>query len=299
MKLSVVVPSFNRSKSLMRLLESLSSQSAPASDWECVVVDNNCTDSTQKDFADMVASRSISNFRIICCAEQGLSAARNAGIDASTGDYIAFVDDDETVNEDFVKAYIDFFSDRGAFVAGGKVVAVYETARPSWMSKYLERMIANPVSFPSGTRRFPKDRVPAGGNMAFSRYTFTLHGMFRTELGRNGGKLLGGEENDMFRRIRNLGESLYYVPNAVIYHHIPESRLTGEYVDRLSFGVGQSKRLRTESRRELRALYDEESRKQIATRLLAFWYMATFRFGKASWLLRMRRGIVKGVHTAI
>lgn len=297
MKLSIVVATYNRAASLLRLLDSIAAMDAPRNDWECLVVNNNCTDSTEEDFKTFAAVHQDMNLRMVECSEQGLSAARNCGIKESKGEFIAFVDDDETVVPGFAGAYLRFFGESSAFVAGGSVEVVYESARPRWMSKYLEQMIANPIDLPADTRRFPRTMIPAGGNMAFNRHAFSLHGMFKTSLGRKGKSLIGGEETEMFSRIRTIGEGLYYVADARIFHHIPDSRLTAEYVDRLSFAVGQSKRLRTSSRRELEALYSEESKKQMATRLIALWMCLTFRADQAKWLMRMRKGIVRGVHT--
>ena len=131
--------------------------------------------------------------------------------------------------------------------------------------------------------------------MAFNREIFNLYGGFDTELGRRGEQLLGGEENDVFERIRNLGERVYYTPFAIAYHHIADRKLTPEYFDKLSYGVGVSKRLRAEKSGTERELYSDERKKRFYTFILAILYTLALQPKKASWLLRMRRGISKGV----
>ena len=179
--------------------------------------------------------------------------------------------------------------------AGGAVKACYESARPRWMSRFTEQMIANPLDLDIAVTIFPKSRVPAGGNMAFRREVFDRVGLFNPQLGRNGQSLVGGEENDLFARLRRNGEPLYFVPNAAIYHHIPDSKLTDEYFDRLSYNVGLSKRMRAEADGEAETLLKKERTKQLATYLLYLLYMLMLQPLKAKYLLRMRNGIYKGV----
>lgn len=295
-KLSIVVATYNRSQSLLRTLRSVVGQTAPAEQWECVVVNNNSTDDTEAVFADFARENPTFDLRMVTETKQGLSNARNCGIAASVGDYIAIVDDDETLEDSFVESYIEFFdSFPTAMAAGGAVKACYESARPRWMSRFTEQMIANPLDLDIAVTLFPQNRVPAGGNMAFRREVFDRVGLFNPQLGRNGKSLVGGEENDIFARLRRAGELLYFVPNAAIFHHIPDSKLTDDYFDRLSYNVGVSKRLRAEADGEVGKLLKSESRKQVATYLLYVLYMLVLQPLKAKYLLRMRNGIYKGV----
>lgn len=297
-KLSIVIATYNRAQSLLRTLSSVVLQTADAGLWECVVVDNNSTDDTQSLFADFAAQYNSFSLRMVNEPKQGLSNARNCGILTSEGEYIAIVDDDETLEESFVESYIDFFdSFPAAMAAGGAVKACYQSGRPKWMSHFTEQMIANPIDLDIAVTLFPKDRVPAGGNMAFRREVFDRVGLFNPRLGRNGQSLIGGEENDLFARLRRAGELLYFVPNAAIYHHIPDSKLTLDYFDRLSYNVGRSKRMRAEADGTVAQLLGSERKKQFATYILAALYVLAFQPLKAKYLLRMRRQIYRGTKT--
>ena len=292
-KLSLIIATYNRCQSLLRLLGSVVSQSAPKEQWECVVVNNNSSDSTVEDFARFASENEGFNLRLVTEVKQGLSNARNCGIEASVGQYIAIVDDDETIEQSFVESYIEFFdSFPQAMAAGGAVRAVFESGRPRWMSHYTERMIANTLDLDIAVTLFPKNRVPAGGNMAFRREVFDSVGVFNPQLGRNGASLMGGEENDLFARIRALGEPLYFVPNAAIDHYIPAEKTTDEYFDRLCYNIGLSKAMRTE---DLGGLIASERQKMVVTYILAALYALTFQLPKAQYLIRMRKGIYKGV----
>ena len=295
MELSIIISTYNNAASLMRTLDSIALQDADQNLWECVVVNNNSTDDTAERVTAFAKAHTDINILCVNEPQQGLSYARNRGIIESKGTFLVFIDDDETVNEGFVSAYLDLFHNHGAFVGSGALKVCYDSARPKWMSHYTEKMIANPLDLGKEIITITRTITPAGGNMAFNREVFNIYGNFDTNLGRKGSELFGGEENDLFDRIRDLGERIYYTPYAVAYHHIADSKLTAEYFDKLSYGVGVSKRLRAEKRGTEEELYRDERAKCRYTWILAILYALTFRLSKAKWLLRMRRGISKGV----
>ena len=279
----------------MRTLESVVKQDADRNTWECVVVNNNSSDDTDERVAAFAKEHSDVNIKLVAEPQQGLSYARNRGIAESKGQVLAFIDDDETINEGFVSAYIDLFYNHGAFVGAGALKVCYDSARPKWMSHYTEKMIANPLDLGNEIITITRSVMPTGGNMAFNREVFNLYGNFDTSLGRRGNELFGGEENDLFDRIRDLGERIIYTPHAIAYHHIADKKLTAEYFDRLSYGVGVSKRLRAEKYGTEQELFADERAKQRYAKLLALFYTLTLQPQKAKWLVRMRKGISKGV----
>ena len=295
MKLSIIISTYNNAQSLVRTLVSVAEQEADKSMWECVVVNNASTDNTEALFQEFASQHQELNLRLVNEPKQGLSYARNCGIAESKGDILVFIDDDETVNREFVSAYIDIFDNHEAFVGAGAVVPRYDSARPKWMSYYTEKMIANPINLGNEVVTITSKITPAGGNMAFNREIFNLYGGFNTALGRKGEALLGGEENDMFDRVRSLGERVFYAPNAVVYHHIADKKLTPDYFDKLAYGVGVSKRLRAEHDGTERQLFKDENKKRLYTIVLVALYSLAFQFQKASWLWRMRKGIAKGI----
>ena len=296
MELSLIISTYNRAESLIRTLHSVAQQDAPANIWECLIVNNASTDDTEKRVAAFIAERPQQNFRLVNEPQQGLSFARNKGIAESKGRFVAFIDDDETINSEFISAYLKVFDEQCAFAAAGVVKAVYDNGRPSWLSTYPEKMIANPFYLGKKVMTISSKITPAGGNMAFNREVFNIYGRFDTNLGRCGSQLLGAEENDFFERIRSLGERVYYVPNAIVYHHIDTNRLTPEYFTRLAIGVGRSKRMRAEKDGYVAKLFADERRKCLYTHILAAFYILTLRPHKAVWLLRMRKGISQGIN---
>ena len=225
-RISLVIPTHNRAAQLVAALESVVRQDLPRDEWECVVVSNNSTDDTEARFAAFAAAHPGCGLRLVAEEGPGVSYARNRGLREAQAPLVAFIDDDERVNEGFLRAYLEFFETRpGAVVAGGRIVAEYPAGRPAWMSKYVEMPIANPMDFGERVRPFPAGRVPGGGNMAFRRAGLASYGGFDPTLGRVNGELIGGEENDFFERLLLGGETIWYVPGAVMWHIIPPAGL--------------------------------------------------------------------------
>lgn len=88
---SIIVPCYNGEQFLHRTLASVSYQSY--GNWECIIVDDGSTDASRA-IAEHWSSKD-DRFRCIHQSNQGLAAARNAGIAASTGEFIQFLDADD------------------------------------------------------------------------------------------------------------------------------------------------------------------------------------------------------------
>ena len=105
-RLSVVVPAYNEAGVLGECLARLTAQSEHIA--EIIVVDNNSTDDGMRIVAGVMADRP--SVRIVRETSQGLVHARNAGLDAATGDIIARIDADTRVPEHWARTVVDFFA---------------------------------------------------------------------------------------------------------------------------------------------------------------------------------------------
>ncbi len=293
-ELSLVIATYNRAESLLVTLASVVRQNLAPERWECIVVNNNSTDNTTQVAEEFLGQYPHLDIRVVFESRQGLSHARNCGIEASQGEIVAIIDDDETINEEFVQAYIDLFKEHPQAVsAGGKIIPSYVEKRPKWMSHYTELPIANPLDLGERAKIFPKSRIPGGGNMAIRRSALDKYGLFDPELGRNGARLIGGEESDLFERLASGGEECWYTPRAVMWHIIPPEKLTLEYFDRLNFNVGASQRLR--SRINGGNPLIGEALKWCITLVMSLWFVISARPLKGVYLVRMRRQITRGL----
>ena len=295
-RLSLIIATYNRSAALVEALRSVVRQDFPAAEWECIVVNKNSQDDTLARFEAFATEHPAINLRIVTETRQGLSHARNRGIDESRGEYIAIIDDDERINEQFISSYVALFDAYpDAASAGGPIIPEYPAGRPAWMSSYTERPIANPIDLGRKIRPFPKGRIPGGGNMALRRSTVQRYGAFDPSLGRTGEQLIGGEESDLFQRLADAGERCYYVPTAIMWHIIPPRKISREYFESLCYQVGRTQRLRAGMRGQTVRLLSGEAVKWGATLLLALGFLLRFSVPKARYLLLMRRQITRGI----
>lgn len=244
--LSVIICTYNRDKYIYNVLKSLAENTLPYTQYEIVLVDNNCTDNTRTECERFVRNFPNVSFRPFVEMNQGLSYARNRGINESKGDVLVYVDDDALVNKEYLQTYADFFTQHPDIdAAGGPIIPQYETAEPAWMSHFTKALITGYKYLGDKAKEFPKNDYPGGGNAAYRASVFEKVGLFNVELGRKGDSLVGAEEKDIFDKMTSLGMRFYYLPNAILYHLIPEKKLSKDYFDRLTFSIGKSERMRT------------------------------------------------------
>lgn len=299
--ISLVIATYNGATKLPLTLKSLTEQTLDRSLWDVVVVNNNSSDNTAEVVEEFIASHPEINIKLVDEPHQGLSFARNRGIDESKGEYIAIIDDDEIACPNLLRVYFDFLDTSPyAVAAGGKITPHYPTKRPSWLSRITERPIAGTLNLGKKVIPFPEGKYFGGGNMCLRRTAINYYGKFDTNLGRRGNKLLGGEEKELYMRYYSSGENIYYLPEAEIFHVIDERRLTKEYFDAVCYRIGQSERIRTlsVSQSEFKRRITAEVFKWCAALAIGFFYCLTLQFGKARAIVVMRRQISRGLKDA-
>lgn len=108
MKVSVVIPTYNRRKFVLEALKSVVGQNL--SPYEIIVVDDGSSDGTgeaiKKSFPDVI---------YIYQENKGVSAARNRGIKEAKGDYIALLDSDDLWKKDKLKKHLKFIEENPAY----------------------------------------------------------------------------------------------------------------------------------------------------------------------------------------
>lgn len=251
MDVSVVLCTYNRAAQLRKTLESLAQQEvAEDLDWELIVVDNNSTDHTAAVVEQFRQQQHSVNIQYLFEAAQGKSYALNAGIRHARGRYLAFTDDDVVVDKNWVLAIRAAFRDLGCTVIAGRVRALWEHAKPRWLSQAKgKRFAAAIVEYEQGDRPFRLEigQAGIGANMAVELGVFHRQGLFRTDIGptaktdRKAGSGLRCEDSEIFERVIRAGEPVFYAPDVVVDHPVEEFRATKRYFLNYYFANGRSR----------------------------------------------------------
>jgi len=288
--LSIIVCTYNREKYIGECLSRLAKQDIDQSTYEVLIINNQSTDHTQAVIDKIITQYPKINFRSFIEENQGHTYARNRGIIEAKGNLLSFIDDDAFVQTDYCKEIIKFFKTHEKISdIGGRIIPKYEKTEPPWMSKYLLPLVAA-IDLGNLPKPFKGNKFPIGANMAFRKSIFEKYGVFDVNLGRRGAGLEGGDEKEMFIRLKRGGEKIFYVPEVVVKHIIPGSRIEKSYIMGLAKGVGTSerKRLSKEGLKGMVIKIISEIIKSIATLVLSIKYCLKGQFPKAKMLILFR-----------
>jgi len=235
-KFSVIVSTYTkeRESDVLRCLDSLFNQSRKPDE---VILVLDPVDELVEFYSGLVPDK----VRIVISSGFGLSNARNSGIDNAKGDVIAFLDDDAWADERWLENLLKNFEDEKVWVAGGRIVPVFDKGRPKWLSEELDWIVG--CTYKGMPEEQAEVRNPIGANMAFRREVFEVAGKFKTEIGRYGKKLLGSEEAELCLRLKKFKPDVkvIYDPSAVVYHRVPENRVKLSYALKRAYYEGFSK----------------------------------------------------------
>ena len=218
--ISVCICTLQRPEYLSRALRKLNAQeTGNLFTYSVVVVDNDAEASARNTVSDFT---SIGGHPVTYVVEpqKNISCARNAGILHASGDYIAFVDDDEYPAQDWLLKL--FQTCKAADVDGvlGPVRPYYDSPPPAWVTRgaFFER-----PSHPTGmVLKWSQTRT---GNVLFSRRVLPkTEAPFRVECGTAGGDM------DFFRRLMEQGRVFVWCEEAVVFEVVPPSRCRLSYL---------------------------------------------------------------------
>src|SRR5581483_956105 len=241
-KLDVIIPTFNRSDLLRKTLNSLLVADVPENlSVRVTVVDNNSNDNTSG-VVDEYVNISPDLFQYVFEPKQGRSSALNAGIAATSGNLVGMIDDDEEVHTGWFARIYRAFSEADLDFIGGPYLPNWGAPRPDWLPSNYLGVIGwvdggdTPVEF---NESYPG--ILMGGNAVIKRSVLETVGLYLTSISRTGGRLLAGEDEDMYKRLLAAGARGLYLPDLIIYHYIPPERLTKKYFRQWCFWRGVSR----------------------------------------------------------
>jgi len=234
---SVVICAYTMARWQLTLLaiESVRRQTPPVSEL-LLVIDHN-TELLERFRAHDPHLRVIQNEEA-----PGLSGGRNTGVQASSGEYIAFLDDDAEAEPDWIRNMTRHLERAEVIGVGARVVPAWVGEPTAWFpDEFLWVVGCSHRGLP--TLASPVRNV-SGGGMLLRRAVFDRAGYFSHHLGRTRSNLpLGGEETELCIRAQAVwpGAVLIYEPDAVILHHVSTARMTWSYYFLRCYAEGLSK----------------------------------------------------------
>jgi glucosyl-dolichyl phosphate glucuronosyltransferase len=227
-RITVAICTRNRAGFLERALQSILPQLTNRD--ELLIIDNASSDKTPE-----IARRAAENdprIRVYREEQLGLSAGRNAAHRLGRAEYVLFLDDDAIVRPGWIEAYVAFIQrhpgERIGCV-GGACVPDYEAPPPAWHNP-------KPDSYDLGPKEFAipiGQRTPGGGNCAYNTAAVLAVGGFCNDLKR-------AEDTDMHHRLHRAGYSIWWLPEAPIYHFMSRQRLQFWRMAKAAFVEGRA-----------------------------------------------------------
>jgi glucosyl-dolichyl phosphate glucuronosyltransferase len=232
MKVSVIIPTYNRSEYLFDIIACLQKQTIGQGQIEIIVVDN----SPDARFKQIKESIKDVNIRYVWEKRPGAHRARNTGALEAKGDICVFLDDDELFDQNLLHYLSEPFNNREIGCVGGKMLPKWEvTELPDFYSAFDKSDITHLDlgEEPRILRGWGGEDWEEiwGGNMAVRRDVYLEVGGMNPDLFPD--KLIwftGDGECGLQQKIREAGYKIFYEPRACVYNRICASRLTKEFL---------------------------------------------------------------------
>ena len=217
-RVSVIVCSYNGARTLEECLSHLERLDYP--DYEIIVVNDGSTDATAA-----IAGRH--RVRLMAMPNAGLSAARNVGLAAATGELVSYIDDDAFPDRHWLTYLAAAFEGNDFAGLGG----------PNLLPPNSKRVATCVAHSPGGpTHVLLSDRIAEhipGCNMAFRRERLVAIGGFDAQF------RVAGDDVDVCWRLQQRGWQLGFAPAAVVWHHRRNS-IAAYWKQQRHYGIAES-----------------------------------------------------------
>lgn len=239
---SVVICTYNRPALMERALASALAQATPSGLVLEVVVVDNSAEGNAADTVARLAGGAAAAVRYVHATPSNIAVARNAGVAAARGSWIAFLDDDEEAAPGWIAALLGTAEQTGADFVFGPVEPVFAAGSPpSWDpsgSQFRKRL-----NLPDGAD------APVHGALGHARSLGTV-GTCNVLIRRNAmgdgtpfdpafGRS-GGEDSDFFRRRIRAGHRAAWAADALVSEVIPADRSDFDFMVRRTFKESQT-----------------------------------------------------------
>jgi succinoglycan biosynthesis protein ExoM len=244
-RIAVCIPSYRRPDGLFALLGAIQQLRFEAGDREVVlVVVDNDADGSARPVCEAARAWLRFSLRYALEPRKGIPFARNAALAAAAdADWIAFIDDDELPDPDWLAELLRVQRETGADVVTGPVHARFETPPPAWLE---EGGFFAPSPRATGTRL---DSAYTNNALVRVRTLAESGALFDVRLTRG-----VGEDSELFSRLAARGTQIVWADAAVVHEKIPAARACARWLIARSYSVGTATTHVARTREGVRAL---------------------------------------------
>lgn len=210
-KISVVIPTYQRTDLLLQSLDSLSKQSIDPSTFEVIAIDD-ATPNGESKHKTIMSQTYPFHFQYLVQTKGGPAKARNLGVKKSSGSIIIFMDDDAVADSEWIKNIVQSLESSSHSGVGGITKNYKIETLSEKLLNHVGHLIA-PIDPITGEIIFL-----VTVNAAFYKKDLETIGVFDEEF-----KLPSGEDMDLGFRMREAGFTLGIAKNAIVYHHQRDS----------------------------------------------------------------------------
>jgi GT2 family glycosyltransferase len=212
-KVSIVIPTYNRLERLKRVLSALECQTYPLENLEALVVSDGSSDGTHEYLS---AFHPPYHFRAIFQANQGAAVARNLGAELALGEILLFIDDDVVPSPQLVAEHIQWHQEHGDFlVVIGPMLSPPDFDMSPWVQWEQDKLAQQYLDMVTGKWQ-PTARQFYTGNTSLARRRFMESGGFDPTFKR-------AEDVELAYRLSARGNRFLFNPQAVGYHYAERS----------------------------------------------------------------------------
>ena len=232
---TVVLCTWNGSELLRDTLEHIGKCRVPDGlQWELIVVDNNSTEDIQAVVGEFEGQLPI---RYILEPKQGLSHARNAGIDAAQGELMIFTDNDVRPSEEWIAAYWKAFQERPeGYYFGGSIRSRFEEGVK--LPPELLEIASGSVKGLDLGKDGPAEKTFFSANWACTSEMVRKVGKFNPDFGISGDLQKSGEEDDVQMKLKKEGLKPWVVEAAWLWHYVPKRVGSLKYIKQRWYSYG-------------------------------------------------------------
>ncbi len=227
---SIVIPTYNRKKKLIRLIDSILQSEYPKDMLEIVVVDDASTDGTYEEiirrYKDLVDKGIL---KIIRTEKKVLLAgARNLGVKNSRGKYIFLIDDDNVIDRNTISLLVEFMEKHPEVGVVAPLMLYYDEPDKVWCAGVRRNYITSLTTYLYRDKKIAevKEKIIESEDFpnAFmvKREVFEKIGLFNDKE-----FPIHYDEGDFCARARKVGYKVVCYTDAKVWHDVRRSRVTG------------------------------------------------------------------------